>query len=143
MCEHLYEACFEHYREEGPARRKFKVLKDQLLAGQLKAVVNCLRQFSATQTVNYLLNNEDRLDYPRFKAEGLPTSSARIESACKNVIGARFKKGGMRWSFNRVKPMLALRYGVKNDGLASYYEGLRKTKPQVTATLGPPLAMAA
>ena len=49
----------------------------------------------------------------------------------------------MRWSLNVLKPMLALRYGVKNDGLTSYYKGLHKAKPPVTATLGPPLAMVA
>ena len=143
VAEHLYDACIDHYGQEGPARRKFESLKGKLRNGQLMAVVNCLRQFSATQTVNYLLRNEARLDYPRFKAAGLPKSSARVESACKNVIGARFKRGGMRWSLDGLKPMLALRCEVCNDGLDAYYETLRKAQPQVSAMLGPPLAMAA
>ena len=73
VCEHIYEACYEHYRAEGPAKRKFKTLKGKLRTGQLTAVVNCLCQFSTPQTVNYLLKNEDRLDYPGSRRRGCPS----------------------------------------------------------------------
>ena len=106
MCEHIYEACFAHYGEDGPGKRKFNALKDPLLDRQLKAVVDCLRLSRAANRKH--LHKRDRRTFQ-----------------------------------NGLHAMVALRYAVKNDNLKSYYEGLRKTKPSLTATLGSSLAMAA
>ena len=37
------------------------------------------------------------VDYARLRAMGLEIGSGRVESACKHVVAARLKRGGMRW----------------------------------------------
>jgi len=47
--------------------------------------------------VNYLKNNEHRMDYPHYLKRGWQIGSGAIESACKRVINQRLCLGGMRW----------------------------------------------
>jgi len=47
--------------------------------------------------LNYLKNNEHRMDYPRYLKRGWQIASGAIESACKRVINQRLCMGGMRW----------------------------------------------
>lgn len=47
--------------------------------------------------LNYLRNNEHRMDYPRYLKHGWQIGSGAIESACKRVINQRLCMGGMRW----------------------------------------------
>jgi hypothetical protein len=48
--------------------------------------------------LNYLKNNEHRMDYPRYLKHGWQIGSGAIESACKRVVNQRLYLGGMRWS---------------------------------------------
>lgn len=50
-----------------------------------------------TRLLNYLKNNEHRMDYPRYLKQGWQIASGAIESACKRVINQRLCMGGMRW----------------------------------------------
>lgn len=47
--------------------------------------------------LNYLKNNEHRMDYPRYLKNGWQIGSGAIESACKRVVNQRLCMGGMRW----------------------------------------------
>jgi hypothetical protein len=38
-----------------------------------------------------------RMDYPRYRHQGLPIGSGTVESACKVVVKQRLSQGGMRW----------------------------------------------
>ena len=131
--QHIHTACEEHYGDERRTKSKFKELKHKLATGQLQSVIRCLYQFGSTSTINYLLKNADRLDYPAYKEAGLPTSSARIESACKNVIGSRFKKGGMRWSLAGIKPLLELRCLICSNRLDDYYDAVKRDRQSMLA----------
>jgi hypothetical protein len=58
----------------------------------------------------YLKNNAERMDYPRYRAAGLPIGSGPVESACKCLVGARCKQAGMRnWRCRRAEAILRLR----------------------------------
>ena len=46
----------------------------------------------------YLRRNQDRMDYPSYRAQGLRVGSGAIESTNYHVTGARLKLQGMRWS---------------------------------------------
>jgi hypothetical protein len=63
------------------------------------------------QALTYLRNQEEsgRLRYKYFRERGLPIGSGTVESACKNVVGARCKRSGMRWSREGVQKVLNLR----------------------------------
>ena len=49
------------------------------------------------------------VDYARLRAMGLEIGSGRVESACKHVVAARLKRGGMRWSRAGSQAVLSLR----------------------------------
>ena len=46
---------------------------------------------------NYVRNNQHRMDYPTYLANGWEIGSGEIESACKSVINHRLGGAGMRW----------------------------------------------
>lgn len=49
------------------------------------------------------------MGYRDYKAKGWPIGSGQIEGANKSVIGARMKRGGMRWSQQGINRMAAMR----------------------------------
>jgi hypothetical protein len=63
------------------------------------------------EALTYLRNQQERgrLRYKYFRDRGLPIGSGSVESGCKNVVGARCKRSGMRWSRGGVQKVLNLR----------------------------------
>jgi hypothetical protein len=59
------------------------------------------------QVKGYISQHWPRLCYARFRAEGRPIGSGTVESAGKNVVGWRMKRGGQRWSRSGATRMLA------------------------------------
>lgn len=55
----------------------------------------------------YFQEHRERMRYRDFREKGYAIGSGVIESACKNVVGWRMKRGGMRWAAERVNPVLA------------------------------------
>jgi len=73
--------------------------------------------------LRYLETRLDQLDYCDFKAKGYPIGSGQIEGANKSVIGARMKRGGMRWSREGIPRMAALRSAqLSQRPLADFHE---------------------
>lgn len=66
-------------------------------------------------TLGYLDARRPMLRYPDFIAQGYPIGSGAIESACKLVVEARLKGGGMHWERANVSPMLTLRASLCSD----------------------------
>lgn len=64
---------------------------------------------SARTALRYLETRLDQMDYFDFKARGYPIGSGQIEGANKSVIGARMKRGGMRWSKQGIDRMAVMR----------------------------------
>src|SRR6266851_5606196 len=56
----------------------------------------------------YFTTNTARMDYPAFRAQGLPIGSGAVESAAKHVVQVRMKRSGMRWSDAGGEALLAL-----------------------------------
>jgi hypothetical protein len=59
------------------------------------------------QVRDYFAQHEPRLDYQRFREDGRPIGSGTVESAAKNVVGWRMKRGGQSWSRPGATRMLA------------------------------------
>jgi hypothetical protein len=57
----------------------------------------------------YFNRNRDRMQYRKFKAQGLFLGSGVIEAGCKSVIGKRLKQSGMRWTVRGANAIIALR----------------------------------
>jgi hypothetical protein len=59
--------------------------------------------------IKYLQHNRKRMNYFKLRQKKLPIGSGVVEAACKNLIGARMKKSGMRWSIDGGQTVLTLR----------------------------------
>ena len=59
--------------------------------------------------IKYLQHNRKRMNYFKLRQKKLPIGSGVVKAACKNLIGARMKKSGMRWSIDGGQTVLTLR----------------------------------
>lgn len=57
----------------------------------------------------YIRNNQHRMDYPTYLANGWEIGSGEIESACENVINRRLGGAGMRWHVEGTTDLCQLR----------------------------------
>ena len=60
-------------------------------------------------TVQYFVNHQHKMDYPRYVAQGWQIGSGPIESACRTVVGDRLGGSGMRWGTDGANGMCHLR----------------------------------
>ena len=64
---------------------------------------------SLQEKINYLENQQPRMDYAKYRAAGIFIGSGIVEAGCKKVIGARFKCSGMFWSGPGARNLLHIR----------------------------------
>lgn len=57
----------------------------------------------------YFTTNALRMNYPRFRALGLPIGSGAVESGAKHLVQHRLGRAGMRWSIPGATAILTLR----------------------------------
>ena len=63
----------------------------------------------------YLLHNQQRINYPRYRALGLRIGSGQVEGACKSLVGGRCKQAGMRnWTRSGAEGVLRLRAALQS-----------------------------
>jgi len=98
------------------AQAWFEQRKTELWKGQLVQVEIGLEQLprrykqrgkDIRQVKSYIDQHWKRLHYDRFRAEGRPIGSGTVESAARNVVTWRMKRGGQRWSQPGATRMLA------------------------------------
>lgn len=104
-----------------------KECRDSLEDGDLNTIIAKLEPFTkkcdmARTCSEYLHKNAARLDYPRFRAMGLTTSSGIVESSCKHAIGARVKQSGMHWTVSGANAIIALRCSILNGLFDSFMD---------------------
>ena len=71
------------------------------------------RQIIAT-TLTYLVNQQSRMNYPRYRREGLPVTSSHIESTVKQ-INQRVKGSEKFWTVEGGEALLQLRADQLSD----------------------------
>lgn len=72
--------------------------------------------------LGFLSARAERMEYPEFLADGYRIDSGPIESSCKNVVQARMKCSGMRWSRSGASSMLEVRCALLSDVWESVIE---------------------
>jgi hypothetical protein len=73
------------------------------------------------EAVGYVRNNRGRMDYPRYRCQGLPISSAPVESVIKQ-INRRVKGSEKFWLHGGAEALLQLRAAyLSEDGRAERY----------------------
>lgn len=103
----------------------------ELDAGRLRAIVHELRVHSnaaseAMKCALYIIRNRTRMRYPRFRAQGLCTSTGVLEAGCKVVIGTRLKRAGMRWTVRGANTIIALRCSKLSGRFEDFWERRRE-----------------
>ena len=97
---------------------------NQLKNGEVKAVIGSIKrlrikagegQAVRSAAVSYLSNRVEQMKYGQYRKQGLPIGSGAIESSCKQLVTARCKQAGMRWSESGVDSILALRCFIVNE----------------------------
>ena len=86
----------------------------ELDEGKLQAIVHALRAYAdsspaAAKCILYICRNRHRMRYPKFREQGLCTSSGIVEAGCKVSIGTRLKRAGMHWTLKGANAIIALR----------------------------------
>jgi hypothetical protein len=80
--------------------------RTQLWNGQIDELIHdcqCLASIPAATTavyhaVSYFTNNQKRMNYAAFRAQGFFIGSGTVESAGKQIAGLRLKRAGARWT---------------------------------------------
>ncbi len=86
-------------------------------AGNISAIIKAARAYPLAgikaaeleTKAGYFETNAERMRYARFRELGMFVGSGAVEGGCKNVIGARMKRSGMRWSLRGADAISELR----------------------------------
>jgi hypothetical protein len=107
-------------------RRWARARLSQLKAGEVGKVIGSMRKLRMKReeaeevragAVSYLTARKRLMWFGDYRRAGLPIGSGAVESSCKQVVSARCKQAGMRWSQAGVDAILALRSFVLNERL--------------------------
>jgi hypothetical protein len=119
VCEHLSKLSDLLFKDEAAAKTWYKkhrtILKED--ANGASKVIRAVRYRRSKIKENpeieaelkYLQRNRKRMNYFELRQNNLPIGSGVVEAACKNLIGARLKKSGMRWTIDGGQTVLTLR----------------------------------
>jgi hypothetical protein len=128
LAEHVHKAAGVLHGEGTEAARHWaKGRKEELWEGRVAKALEAVRAERAKaraptkrealhELETYLENNQERMDYPRYRTLGLPVGSGQVEAQCKTLVGARCKQAGMRnWTYAGAEAVLRLR-AARQDG---------------------------
>ncbi|MDP2968653.1 MAG: hypothetical protein Q8P64_05540 [Deltaproteobacteria bacterium] len=119
VCEHLSKLSQLFFQGPSDAKAWYKkhrtILKEDP-SGASKVIRAARYRRSITKEnpeieaeIKYLQHNRKRMNYFELRQKNLPIGSGVVEAACKNLIGARMKKSGMRWTIDGGQTVLTLR----------------------------------
>jgi len=142
LAEHVHKAANELHGQGTPSAEEWaRRLKSELWEGRVGKARSLTEQELARtrspsksealqQLLTYLENNEEHMDYPRYRNLGLPIGSGQVEAQCKTLVGGRCKQAGMRnWTYAGAEALLRLR-AAKQDGT---FENLWSAKLRLAA----------
>jgi hypothetical protein len=100
---------------------------DELDAGRLSSLVYALHPYAsqyaeARECIHYIWKNRRRLRYPKFREEGLCTSTGVVEAGCKVAVGTRLKRAGMHWTVKGANAIIALRCSKLSGRFEDFWE---------------------
>lgn len=99
-------------------------LAHDLKAGKVQAVIRRLERLQPrseevrkclAELIDYYRNNARRMRYDEYLRLGYGIGSGAVESAHKQVVHARMRQAGMRWSEAGARRLLALRLLLLNE----------------------------
>ena len=126
--EHAWEFARLSYGEAShQAERWVHTIAEVLRAGKVQSVICRLERMrpkspeareSLDGLIRYYRENASRMRYDEYLRLGYGIGSGAVESAHKQVVHARFRQPGMRWSEAGARRLLALRLLLLNQDWA-------------------------
>ena len=126
--EHAWEFAQLRYGEgSAQADRWVHEIAEDLRAGKVQEVIARLKRVrpktpelrqSLQALIRYYSENAGRMRYDEYLRLGYGIGSGAVESAHKQVVQARFRQAGMRWSEAGARRLLALRLLLLNENWA-------------------------
>jgi hypothetical protein len=107
---------------DGAIERILAELKRRLDAIPVTGPGNKGKRGRLTDAITYLGKRVRQMNYGDLIAGDLEIGSGAVEGAIKNIIGARFDKGGMRWIRERAEALLQLRCIEMNGDWESFID---------------------
>ena len=137
VCEHLADGAKLIHPGGGEASAKLSgELKELLWHGEVGEIITRLgvaakklrgqRRQDLEREIGYLEHGRERMDYPRYRAEGWLIGSGAVEGTCKHLVKERFNVTGARWKRGNIPYVLALRLSIFNEEWAEDWERLRQ-----------------
>jgi hypothetical protein len=101
--EHLEKIAALAFDQTDARQAWLEETKEALWNGQVQDIIRACQCLAALRPkvlpeINYFVNNEQRMDYARFRAAGYAIGSGTIESACKQIVVQRLRKSGAQWA---------------------------------------------
>jgi hypothetical protein len=126
--EHAWEfARLRYGPDSAQADRWVHAIAEDLKAGKVQDVITRLQRVrpktpelreSLQALIRYYSENAARMRYDEYLRLGYGIGSGAVESAHKQIVHARFRQAGMRWSEAGARRLLALRLLLLNDNWA-------------------------
>jgi hypothetical protein len=129
--EHIWTLIKSATSDEKERKRLKKRCYALLEKGAIPKLIGTFRSFPHTEPgfaealdreVGYFSDNAHRMQYAKFKRQGMFIGSGVIEAGCKNVIGKRLKQSGMHWSVSGANAIIALRCSIMSGTFDSDFE---------------------
>lgn len=104
--------------------------QDLLWDGHVSRVIQHLKTLHQGQpgveiiekAISYFTNNQQRMNYPDYRARGLQVGSGTIESGCKRVVKARLDQAGMTWTVEGARAVLKARAAYLSGHWDDYWQ---------------------
>jgi hypothetical protein len=93
----------------GAVQSVIKSLEQHLAATPRTGPGNKGRRKRLTKTLDYLLENVERMPYKEWRDDDLDIGSGAVEGAVRNLVRVRLDGPGMRWGRERAERVLHLR----------------------------------
>jgi hypothetical protein len=135
LAEHVHKASKAVFGEgsagaaEWARRRKVELWEGKItetqaaVQAELSRVRSPAKREALQELETYLENNQTRVDYPSYRAAGLPVSSGQVEAQCKSLVGARCKQAGMRdWTYHGAEAVVRLRAALQDGSYDRLWE---------------------
>ncbi len=74
------------------------------------------------KTITYFTNHQHKMDYKTYLEQGLPVSTALVESSCGHLVKDRMERSGMRWSLAGAQNMMEIRAVKKNGDWSKFMD---------------------
>jgi Uncharacterised protein family (UPF0236) len=134
VLEYLWAVARARFPEAGAAKAWVDAQKKQLLQNRVKQVIAAVTAWEPTdsegaevkrQAEQYLRGQAHRMQYQTYAAQGFHLGSGVAEAGCKQVVQARLKGAGMRWSAAGAEALLHLRAAVCSSECLDFREAAR------------------